>query len=437
MKKQQKNQKKSQSSQQQEKQELQEVKKQGQSNYKKSIFQILGLSKKDTGSYDVEVDQSHVGVRVAIFVVALACAIGGFAYGISQLLSKDPGWTAVTVNTSSLNCGDDFTFLYDIGEGELSASKELKNLRSLYSEVCVEAYEVFDTTAEYEDCLNMWYLLNHVNEKVEVAPLLYQSLAKVEESGTRYLYTGTMSALYSSLTYSRSDIEAESYDPYRNEDLKEFYAELALYICDPDSIHIEFFDNNQVMLYVSDEYMAFAEENSVTEWIDFSWMKNAFITDYIVETMMENGYDLGLVMSNDGYIRGFDVSDSSNATFPIYHREDNTVSVLTAMYCSGTDSYVYYRDYPLEDEPEGRYYMYQDAEFRYRYIDPEDGLCKAALTEMVFCAEDMTCTDLMLATAPFFIADSFDEDGVWDLADQQEIVTLYYGDDELNIVQAD
>ena len=64
--------------------------------------------------------------------------------------------------------------------------------------------------------------------------------------------------------------------------------------------------DNKVCLNVSDEYLAFLQENGVDSLIDFGWLKNAFVVDYLAEVMIARGYTLGAITSYDGYTRNFD-----------------------------------------------------------------------------------------------------------------------------------
>lgn len=71
-------------------------------------------------------------------------------------------------------------------------------------------------------------------------------------------------------------------------------------------MNVELLGGNQVKLSVSDDYLAFAEKNFISDFIDFSWMKNAFITDYVADVMIDNGYTLGSLTSYDGFTRNLD-----------------------------------------------------------------------------------------------------------------------------------
>ncbi|MCD8022676.1 MAG: hypothetical protein LUF30_06805 [Lachnospiraceae bacterium] len=387
-------------------------------------------------STHIELFEGKTALRLVLFLVCLVVAIVAFGNGINALLTTEAGWQTVTVNTTELNCGDDFTFLYNVGAGETSATKEMKAIRSLYTEACVDAYRLFDAGNAYEEYNNVWYLSEHVNEEVEVDPLLYQALETVEESGTRYLYLGPVSSMYTSLMYSKSDEEAKLYDPRYEEELQTFYLELSEYILDSEAIHVELLGENRVMLAVSEEYLAYAEENGITQFIDFSWMKNAFIVDYIADLMTENGYTRGTIMSADGYVRSFDSSGDTEFAFSLYHRDGNVVSEESSCVYAGVTSIVYFHDYPIEGSDFVGYYTYEDGEIRSRYIDPEDGLSKASIAELIASSDTLSCGQLALLTAPLFIADAFEESGVIDLADEG-ISLKYFSDGELKEVGQD
>lgn len=56
-------------------------------------------------------------------------------------------------------------------------------------------------------------------------------------------------------------------------------------------------------LEVSEEYQNWMAENGYETYLDFYWMKNAFIVDYLADLMIENGYIRGAISSYDGFNR--------------------------------------------------------------------------------------------------------------------------------------
>lgn len=358
----------------------------------------------------IEVSEAHVKLRIILFVVMLLVAVASFAYGINSLFSSEPGMQEITVPSSSgMSCGDEFTFYYYLGTGEVSATEERKAVQALYAQAAVDAYRLFSVDAEFEDCKNLWYLNEHVNEEVVVEPVLYEAFALLEESGTRYHYLAPVYEMYASLFHCEYDSETLDYDPYLNEDLRAFYAEMAVFSNDPDEIKLELLGNNTVRLCVSDGYLRFAAENGISRFIDFFWMKNAFIADYIAGIMLENGYMRGTLISCDGFMRYWDDDPETELSFTLSHREGTTISTAEILRFSDAESLVYLKDYPLGNGDEDSYYVREDGTIRFPYIDPADGLCKSSVPEIAVSSNTLSCAELALSAAPVYIADALDE----------------------------
>ena len=46
----------------------------------------------------IEVSTSHLKLRTVCFILALLLALGGFGYGVSQLIRKEPGYYEIKPN---------------------------------------------------------------------------------------------------------------------------------------------------------------------------------------------------------------------------------------------------------------------------------------------------------------------------------------------------
>ncbi len=373
----------------------------------------------------IEISEDRVKLRIVIFVVMLFIAVASFAYGINSLFSSEPGVQEVTVPSSSgLSCGDEFTFYYYLGAGEASATEEQKAIKALYSQAAVDAYQLFSTDMEFEDCRNLWYINEHVNEEIEVDPALYEAFVLLEGSGTRYHYLAPMYEMYSSLFNCEYDSEALDFDPYLNANLCEFYEDTVVFTGDPNEIELELLGNNTVRLSVSDDYLRFAAENGISRFIDLFWMKNAFIADYIAGLFLENGYTKGTLISCDGFVRCLDDAPGTEFSLTLSHRDGITVSTSETLRFTYAVSIVYLKDYPLGNGDEGSYYVWEDGTIRFPYIDPADGLCKSAIPEVAASSSALSCAELALKIAPIYISDALDETALQALA--QEDITVYY-----------
>lgn len=357
----------------------------------------------------IELSEDRIKLRTVLLILALLVAVGAFAYGVNALFSSEPGLQEITVQASGKrNCGDDFTFYYYLGAGEVSATAEQKAVRPLYSQAAVDAYRIFNADEAFDGVQNLWYLNQHINEAVAVDPALYEALVLLEQSGTRLHYLGPVYEVYFSLFQCTGDQETAAYDPFVNAEMGAFCGETAGYANDPDQIGLELLGNGTVRLWVSEDYLRFARENGITRFVDLFWMKNAFIADYIAEVLAENGYTRGTLISRDGFVRHLDDTPGAEFAFTLSRRDGVTVYEAETLRFSCAVSLVYLRDYPLGEADAGNYYVRADGVIRFPYIDPADGLCRSAVPQIAASSAKLGCAQLLLKIAPLYIAGSLD-----------------------------
>lgn len=370
----------------------------------------------------IPLPEGKLKLRTLLLIALLLVAAGSFAYGVSVFVGAEPGIEEISVLSGEMNCGGDFTFYYNLGCGELSAADEKREVRALYSRAAVDALEIFSTDGGFEGRRNLWYVNSHPGEAVAVEPALYAALRELGGAGARWLYLGPLYELNRALTASTDDSEAALYDPRLDEAAGEFAARCAAYAADSAHIELELLGENTVRLRLSEEYAAFCEENGVARYLDFGWLKNAFICDYICSELAAGGFTHGALVSYDGFMRSLDAETGAEYGFDYTHREGGTVKALSRISFGGTASVVYLRDYPVGDAR--GYYIYADGAIRSPYIDPADGLDRTAASELAVCAFDRGCADLALSAAGAFIGGSFDMDALEALANSG--VTVYY-----------
>ena len=207
----------------------------------------------------------------------------------------------------------------------------------------------------------------------------------------------------------------------------EFFAAAAAFINDPESVRLELLGDNTVCLRVSDEYLSFAGDNAVERYIDLTWMKNAFIADYIADALSSAGYTHGAVISDDGFMRCLDDETGTEYSFTFSHRDGTSVSNIATLQFSGTVSIAYLHDYPLESGNSGEYYVYGDGTVRSAFLDPEDGLDRSCIPELAAYSFDGGCAALALKLAPVFISDTLSVDALEAL--EKDGITVYYTED--------
>lgn len=379
----------------------------------------------------VELSEKHVKGRVILVIAFIAVACVAFAYAVINYFNTDKGWRRIEASASSeINCSDDFVFQYNIGVSGISATAENKALVSLYSDACVKAWRLFNSDASFEDLQNIYDINTHPNEVITVDDVLYNAFALLQKYDNRMIYLGPVYEMYDNLFYCQDDSETVSYDPYINEEVKNMYAEIAAYAKDATSVNIELLDNHQIRLNVSDEYLSYARENYISKYIDFYWMKNAFIIDYLADTCIDNGYTAGHISSFDGFIRNLDQSGSTSYAFNIYNRIDNQIHPAAVMNYRQPISIVYLRNYRMNQSDVRYYYEYKNGEIRTSYLDINDGLSKSAMNNLVSYSQNHGCAEVLLNMIPAYIADTFD-DSILSKMKTKDIYSIYFENNQL------
>ena len=366
----------------------------------------------------VELSEKNTGGRLLVVILLLAFGAGALVYAFLSFLNGDPGWREIQADASSdANCGSEFVFFYNIGASGLSASAENKAIVTIYTQACVNAYQLFQNDLEFDGVHNVYYINRHPNEIIEVDEVLYEAFELLQNYGNRYLYLAPVYAVYDNLFYCNDDSETVSFDPYQSESVMNEFAEMAAYGADVNSVDLELLEDHKICLHVSEDYLQYASGNSITSFIDFYWMKNAFITDYLADTMIENHYTLGTISSYDGFVRNLDGSGNSYS-FNLYDRKGNTIYPAAVMQYDYCASIVYLRNYPMNAQDYKHYYELASGDIRTVYLDEEDGLCKTSVNNLVSYSKDQGCAEVLLQMIPVFIADDFDEAALSDMADE-------------------
>lgn len=366
----------------------------------------------------IELSEKHFHLRLVAVILLIALAAGAFVYGIYSYFHVDEGWTKITAESSSdINCSEDFVFLYNLGAGENSAASDSRQATDIFTDTTVKAYKLFNVDEGFDNIKNLYYINNHPNEEIKVDECLYKAFSILQDYDNRYIFLAPLFQQYENMYYCSSDIETYGYDPVQNEDIRKYFDEVLQYVRNSDDVSIELLGDNTIRLTVSEDYLNYAKENQLDRFIDFYWMKNAFIIDYIADALENEGLTCGVVSSFDGFVRNLDNSGESY-TFNIYDRTDNKVYGAAALEYTHKKSIVYMRDYAMNVKDAGRYYEFSDGELRNPYISMKDGLCKASIENLTAYAENEGCAEVLLKIAPLYIEDEFEEEKLLNMSGQ-------------------
>lgn len=337
----------------------------------------------------------------------------------TRLVTPQTGWQTIEANaTDETSCAGDFMFLYPLGAGGASASAEARALKALYTQAAVEGWRLFSVEASYAGVHNVSFLNRHPNEPVTLDPALYRAFELIERSGDRTLYLAPILEMYEGIFSCQGDWQAADFDPYASDALRALCGEAVAFARDPAQIDLRLLGDGRAELFVSDEYLAYAGEQEIGRFIDFGFMKNAFLADYLAGALTAGGYASGTLSSFDGYARNLDSAGGTEYALNLYDLSGGVLYPAATLRYEGARSFCSLRDYPLTGQDASRFFAYEDGTVRGPYLDARDGLPKAALHDLTLTSSALSCAELLLAAIPVYVTDAFDEAAALALSDQ-------------------
>lgn len=371
----------------------------------------------------IELSEKHIKLRFVIMIVLLLVGVSLLVNGLMRSINGQKGVHEIEVNTAAgLNCGSEFIFRYDLGVDN-SATAENKALTELYTSLSVKAFSMF-STLEYEEPVSLGYINRHPNANIVVDPVLYNAFSLLKEHEDRHIYLGPVLESYDCLFYTQSECDALNYDPYASEDIALIYEEAASFARDEAAVDIKLLGDNTICLEVSDEYLSYAKENEFHNFLDFGYMKNAFVIDYISSELISKGFTRGELVSFDGFAVNLG-KYGENYSIELFNREDSLIKSGNRLNLTGYNTFVSLRDYPVSELDKAHYLEKEDGTIRNYYVSLKDGKCKASIHELYAYSDSKSASEMLLLLTPVYVEGEFDAEYVKSLK-AKNINPLYF-----------
>ena len=215
-------------------------------------------------------------------------------------------------------------------------------------------------------------------------------------------------------------------DPAVDEDAAAFVSAVAEFAKDPEAVRLELLPDNRVKLHVSEAYLEFAQGEEINAFIDFAYLTNAIVIDYLAQNLQKAGLSAGYLVSADGFTRNLDSTEIFR--FHIFDRVENSVYPAAVMEYRAPISIVYLKDYPSANSDVN--YRGNGERVIHLFADPKDGMCRTSVRNMVSYSYEESCTDVLLKMLPGFVGEEFSlPEGVFSIWCEGE--TICYQDEAL------
>ena len=356
----------------------------------------------------IEVTVKNKKLRLVLIVLLLALGTTLIASGVVSCLSTEPGWQQIQATARvDESCASEFVFVYLLGENGRDPKMEQRQLTQLYTQATTDAFQIFHEEREFDQLHNVAWLNQHPNEEAEVPKALYDAFATLEKHGNRSLYLAPLYREYVGMFLSDSDSVAQVYDPGASEEQNHYFEEVLHFTSDEDAVKLMLLGENRVKLVVADAYLQFAAENEIASFIDFYWMKNAFIADYLAQRLLDGGYTNGALSSFDGFGRNLDQTQRSYQ-LNVFDRVGDDIYMAGSLQYKEAGASVALRNYPTSEQAVHLYYQWEDGRYTSCHIDPEDGRSKSAVNDLLGYSRSHNCAEILMRMCPVYIADSLD-----------------------------
>ncbi|MCM1055388.1 MAG: hypothetical protein NC394_07690 [Bacteroides sp.] len=355
----------------------------------------------------IELSEDNVRKRAIAAVLFLIIGAALLVYCFVTFITPSAGWATITA-TQSVNDSGEFVFRYYLGADGTNAKAEERAVAAVYDKASEKVFKLFHDKQGFEDAVSIYEINRKPNTELTVDEALYNVFSLFESFGSRYLYIAPIYSQYENIFYCTDDSMLVDFDPLTSGEVGELYRSYAVYINDPSMIDMQLLGDNKIKLFVSEEYLEFAEEEGITDFIGLSWLTNAFAADIIAEELTKNGFTHGTLSSYDGFTRNLD-SSATDYSFNIFDKKENEVYLAASMRYKGPETIVFLKSYALNDADLRHYYRLTGGETRTPYLDVKDGIPKSSLDNLVLYSEEKGCAEILLETLDIYISEELDE----------------------------
>ena len=344
----------------------------------------------------IELDESHIKLRVIALIIAVLVVIGSLIFIIVKYTTKDKGWTRIELTDNSIN--EQYYFDYELGD---SPTKEYKEVSNIYETSMTYAYSLFDSYKGYDNVNNVYYINNNPNKEIAIEGLLYNAFKDVKASNSNSIFLGPIVSYYNSIIIS----DDTTYDPYKNEDIKKEIEEYINMINDTNHFELRLLDNNKIYLYTSTGFQKLVDDIGVGI-INFNYLKNAFILDYVKDKLNNSNFMSGYINSYDGY--KISLGSHIEYNYEIHDEHDGLSDLVGIFKNSEKLNVVTFKNTITSSSDNKLIKKLPDGSRRTYYIDDVDGLSKESVKYLCGYSANNKLSDIALNMENVYISNSFD-----------------------------
>ena len=292
-------------------------------------------------------------VKIVLAVAALAIAVIAITNGVNSLIKKNPGYYSIETDPAEdailFSNGINLSYYMDGSSSEIRV--KLMEIKKDYGSALLHIYKLLDSDTIYEGYNNIAYINQHLGEKVEVSPELFEVLESAYQltlDGEFNLFGGALYNEWESITVLE---EPEDSDPLMNSDEAERIRAIAEKCADLNNFVFEIVDpaEHVVRFDVSEAYKRHMEGYELNGSIlDLGYLTDAYKLKYTAEKLEEKGWTHGLLTADSGL--SLALSGEKEGNFIAYSLYGNTPAQAFSIGITPGAAYCSYRSFGFDGE---------------------------------------------------------------------------------------
>ena len=254
--------------------------------------------------------KERIGLRVALFVLALGVAVTSFTLGITQLGHRDPGWYEIDLTAEAraelFGTGLHLTYRFE-GDGA-SIRQRMNALQKDFSAIQRRYARMLDPANTYDDVVSVAAVAQAGGEPVQISEELYEALsdalARTQRGEGYSVFSGPVHDFWQDIRYLD---EPADFDPAQNPDQKERLDSIVERLAMDGALTLTLDASDGVYtaaFTASDTWTVFADAREIdAPVLDLNLLKDAWLTELTARALIENGWTDGFLYTDSGLTR--------------------------------------------------------------------------------------------------------------------------------------
>ncbi len=278
----------------------------------------------------LKVSDKHILLRVILTAVFFVTAVVAFTVGVTSIGKKTSGYQLIEAKTDAeaLTYNNAVHYKYWFEGSSNQIKRGIRALEAEYTPILAAAYKQLDARGTYAGQVSIGTINGSLGKEVSVSPELYAILQDaygrtLERNGFN-MFAGDLYEQWHSILILT---DPEDFDPSTNEGQRERIRALAEEVNDLSNFSLEFLPNNAVRFSVSDGYKAFCSQYEIdSHALDLNVLKDAYMLQWIGEALVEKGYSLGYLFTEEGLV--LNTSPRGTLNYDFYTLKDTVYASI-------------------------------------------------------------------------------------------------------------